>query len=128
MFDRDQRRVVSAEELRDRLIGGEYFLAETEETGRDCTYEVLSRLLGASAATTPGMPMGGAMSGLNAASSFGSLGMLEMARMLRDRSDGDDDRNHDRVHRRSARPRSRTEWASEVDEAAEAGTDEGGRP
>ena len=112
MFDVEQRRRISVEELRDHLVGGGNFEAETEETGRDCTLEVLRSVMGAGSSDAtagagalglPGLPGVGALGA--------SVELLGLARMVGDRIDGFD-RDDDRTATRRARRRGRSgDWA-----------------
>ena len=101
MFDVAQRRRISVEELRDLLVGGENFEAETEETGRDCTVEVLRKVMGGGALD----PMSG-QGGLPTPG-LGALGMMTglmgLAKMAGDRDF--DDRWDDRRDSRRDAPR-----------------------
>lgn len=107
MFDVDQRRRISVEELRDHLVGGGNFEAETEETGRDCTMEVLRRVMGGSLdpLSGPGVPGPGL-------SPLGGLGgLLGLAGVIGDRVDTLRREDDDPPPRRPrARPRP-TDWA-----------------
>jgi hypothetical protein len=117
MFDVEQRRRISAEELRDHLIGGQHFEARTEETGRDCTFEVLRTLMGDPLASTGGAANAlGSLSRLGGA--LGSVGdLLDVAR----RSESPAERLGDREERpaRSRNRRSRPDWAAETEDAPE---------
>ena len=124
MFDADQRRRISVEELRDLLIGGENFAAETEETGRDCTMDVLRRLMGGGALDPLSGHGGLPMPGLGGLGNFADL--IGLAKSASDRvgaNDWDerrDDRRDDRPRRARHRGRS-ADWAGED----AAGPDEG---
>ncbi|HUR48710.1 MAG TPA: hypothetical protein VMY88_04135 [Acidimicrobiales bacterium] len=90
MFDVEQRRRISVEELRDHLVGGGNFEAETEETGRDCTFEVLRKLMGGGAldpmSAQGGLPLPG----------LGSLGVLtDLMGLARTASEKTDSRDRD---------------------------------
>jgi hypothetical protein len=133
MFDVEQRRRISAEELRDLLVGGENFEAETEETGRDCTVEVLRTVMGGGTLD----PLSG-QSGLPIPN-LGALGavsdLMGLARRAGDRFDDRDDRwdrdprrDDRRDERRRPRHRSRPslDWAEgESDSFAGLPADEG---
>jgi hypothetical protein len=107
MFDVEQRRRISVEELRDLLVVGENFEAETEESGRDCTVEVLRKVMGGGALDPMSGQTGFPMPGLGALSVVNDL--MGLAKSVNDRSDFDrDDRWDDRREpRRDDRRRSR---------------------
>lgn len=57
LFDLDERRVVSISELREDVRAGRRFRAEDRESGRDCTYAVLGRVVtGGTAGPRAGEP------------------------------------------------------------------------
>ena len=58
LFDVSERRPITVAELREYLLDGGLFEARTKETGRDCTYEVLRKLVGSQL-------MGGMLPGLS---------------------------------------------------------------
>jgi hypothetical protein len=101
MFDAEQRRRISVEELRDLLVGGENFEAETEETGRDCTMEVLRRLMGGGALDPLSGQGGLPMPGLGGLGNFADL--IGLAKSASDRINSHD--RDDRDDRRDERPR-----------------------
>lgn len=111
MFDVEQRRRISVEELRDHLVGGGNFEAETEETGRDCTFEVLRTLMGGGAldpmsglAGQGGLPL----PGLGSLSAITDL--IGLARTAGDRVDALDRDDEPRPRRARNRGRS-ADWA-----------------
>lgn len=119
MFDVEQRRRISVEELRDLLVGGENIDAETEETGRDCTMEVLRRVMSNGSLDPMSGQAGLAVPGLATLGTFGHLvGLLQVAG---DRVDSYDDRRRDDRRDepwddrpRRARHRGRSgDWAAE---------------
>ncbi|MGH9005387.1 MAG: hypothetical protein ACRDYV_19870 [Acidimicrobiia bacterium] len=122
LLDRSERRRISATELRDYIRDGGLFEARREESGADCTYEVLRDVMGTG--LLEGMvPNLGAnpLSGLGAlgaltggSSGLGGLGGAagELARLARLASTDDRDRDRDWVDwddepRRSSRRRER---------------------
>lgn len=111
MFDVDQRRRISIEELRDHLVGGGNFEAETEETGRDCTMEVLRRVMGGDS-MDPLSGQGVPVPGLSPLGGLGGLGsLLGLAGVIGDRVDTLR-RDNDNPPPRPQRPRARsTDWA-----------------
>ncbi|MGQ0466558.1 MAG: hypothetical protein ACT4QG_14690 [Sporichthyaceae bacterium] len=66
LFDLTQRRPITIEELREYLRSGGLFEARTRETDRDCTYEVLQKVV--AGGLTDGLPglSGGNLGGLGA--------------------------------------------------------------
>ena len=96
MFDVEQRRRITVEELRDLLVGGENFEAETEETGRDCTVEVLRKVMGGGALDQLSGQGGLPMPGLGALSVVGDLMGLAKAAGARVDSHDRDERWDDR--------------------------------
>ncbi len=117
MFDVAQRRRISMEELRDHLLDGGLFEAETEESGRDCTHEVLRRLMG-----NPVDAGAGGMNPLGALGMFGgALGGLGevagLARLVGARSEVWD--REEPPARTRTRARSRAAWDTEVEEPAD---------
>lgn len=57
LFDLDERRVVSISELREDVRAGRRFRAEDRESGGDCTYAVLGRVVtGGTVGTRAGEP------------------------------------------------------------------------
>jgi hypothetical protein len=108
MFDVAQRRRISVEELRDLVVGGENFEAETEESGRDCTVEVLRKVMGGGALEPLSGQGGFPMPSLGGLSMVADL--LGLARVAGDRID---DRDDEPAPRRSRQRRSPAEWADE---------------
>ena len=135
MFDVEQRRRISVEELRDLLIGGENFEAETEETGRDCTVEVLRKVMGGGALDPMSGQAGLPMPGLGAFSVVSDL--MGLAKTVNDRGDFDDrwddkprrDLGRDSVRDDRRRPRHRgrpsMDWAEGDDSFDGLPSDEG---
>jgi hypothetical protein len=130
MFDVEQRHSISVEELRDRLVGGENFEAETEESGRDCTVEVLRRVMGGGG-LDPLSGQGGLP--ISAAGGLGGLGalggLLGLAQVFGDRVDGyDRDRREPPRDERPRRVRPRTrpaDWAEDREPLSGRRTDGG---
>lgn len=121
MFDPAARHSISVEELRDHLLDGGLFEAETEETGRDCTYEVLRRVMG-----TPGLDAftgggSGAPGGLPGVGALGGLSQLAgLAKVFGDVSshldrDDRDDRTSSRARSRARHRVGRDEFRAESD-------------
>lgn len=108
MFDVEQRRRISVEELRDLLVGGENFEAETEESGRDCTVEVLRKVMGGGALD----PLSG-QSGLPLPSLGGLSVVSDLFGLARAAGDRIDDRDDEPAPRRSRPRRSAADWADE---------------
>ncbi|MBA3743508.1 hypothetical protein [Sporichthya sp.] len=108
MYDTAARRSISVEDLRDHLLDGGHFEAETE-TGRDCTYDVLRRVMGTpglDAFTGGGAGAAGPLSGLTSLTGISQLAGL--ASMFSGNSRLDfDDRNH--RNDRAPAPPSRSE-------------------
>jgi hypothetical protein len=78
LYDATERRRITAGELRDYVRDGGLFEARWQDTGADCTYEVLQDVLGVSLlqSLVPGMG-GGGIPGLGAlAGGGGALGAL----------------------------------------------------
>ena len=109
MFDVAARHRVTVEEMRDHLQDGGLFEAVTEATGRDCTLEVLRKVMlpsGLDALTAPGGG-GGALPGL---ASLGGLNQLAAISGMfgdapwrdRDRAERPDDRPRPRRRRETA--------------------------
>lgn len=121
MFDAEQRRRISVEELRDLLVGGENFEAETEETGRDCTMEVLRRLMGGGALDPLSGHGGLPMPGLGGLGNFADL--IGLAKSASDRINANDwdDRRDDRPRRPRHRDRS-ADWAGKELPAPDGGS------
>ena len=112
MFDVEQRRRISVEELRNLLIGGENFEAETEETGRDCTVEVLQRVMSGAPSSMSGL--GGLP--LPTPGAFGAFtDLMGLVRAAGDRPEGAgrDERWEDRPGPRRRRGRA-TGWTGEI--------------
>ena len=119
LYDATERRRITAAELRDYVRDGGLFEARRQETGADCTYEVLQSVVGAGLLEqlAPGLG-GGPLSGLGglgalAGGGGGALGALggggglaDLVRLLgNDRGGGrwdDDDDPPRRAARRSA--------------------------
>jgi len=109
MFDVGARHRVTVEELRDHLQDGGLFEAVTEATGRDCTLEVLRKIMlpsGVDALTAPG-GAGGQLPGMGALGSLSQLGLI--ANMLGERPWHPEDRDGDRPRPRSRRRSSAAE-------------------
>jgi hypothetical protein len=101
MFDIGARHRVTPEELRDHLQDGGLFEAVTEATGRDCTLDVLSKVM---------LPAGlenatGVAGGLPGTNALGGLSRLDLITSLVGDSPW---RNEDRERERPRRPRRRS--------------------
>jgi hypothetical protein len=108
MFDVGARHRVTTEELRDHLQDGGLFEAVTEATGRDCTLEVLRKImLPAGLENAAGAP--GGLPGMGALGSLSQLGLI--ANLI-----GDSAWRHDDRERDSERPRARSRRRSGMSE------------
>jgi hypothetical protein len=115
LYDVTERRRITPAELRDYVREGGLFEARRQETGSDCTYEVLREVVGAGMLETlvPGLG-GGPLSALGGLGGLGALGggggalggLGQIARLLGDegRRSGDGGWNDwDEGSRRSKR-------------------------
>ena len=123
LFDATERRRISHAELRDYVREGGLFEARRQETGADCTYEVLQSVMGQGLLENlvPGLGGGSlpGLGGLSALAGGGPLGALggggglsELARLVGDHVARSGDRNGDdwEEPRRRSRHRSSGDW------------------
>jgi hypothetical protein len=130
LFDASERRRITAAELRDHVRDGGLFEARRERSGTDCTYEVLTSVMGTGMLQNlvPGLgsgPLGG-LGGLGGGGGGllgalgGAAGVADVVRALgeerdRHRDDDWDDRGDDdrRRRRRRAAPSEGRGWPSD---------------
>jgi hypothetical protein len=111
LYDVSERRRISPSELRDHVRDGGLFEARRQESGRDCTYEVLQEVIGRGLLQSFVPGLGGGLPGLGglaglaggggALGALGSLGGLVKA--LGDRANDRGWEDWDEAPRRSRR-------------------------
>jgi hypothetical protein len=133
MFDATERRRITASELREYVREGGLFEARRKETGADCTYEVLQKVMGVAMLQNlvPGLGSG-PLSGLGGLGSAlgggggplaalgGAGGLAELARLLGDEGGRGRDRPWDDWEDGDDRPRrtpkrDHSDWADDPD-------------
>lgn len=107
LYDATEKRRITVAELRDYVRDGGLFEARRDETGADCTYEVLAEVVGVGLFENlvPGTG-GGTLSGLGTVAGFGSGGGLaQLARFLGSGADQRGWEDREGLPRRSPRRR-----------------------
>jgi hypothetical protein len=111
LYDVSERRRISPSELRDHVRDGGLFEARRQESGKDCTYEVLQEVIGCGLLQSFVPGLGGGLPGLGGlaglAGGGGALGALGsvggLADLVKALGDGANDRGWDEAPRRSRR-------------------------
>jgi hypothetical protein len=134
LYDLSERRRISHSELKDYVRDGGLFEARRQDTGADCTYEVLQGMVGTGVMENlvPGLG-GGPLSGLGGLGPMGALtggsgglGQLgALARLVGQEGRGFDD--WDEPPRRSRRRGSERDWSGWDEAPPESGRRESDR-